>query len=288
MTFKLSEWEIENDSQYDQFLKDFGAQLLSDSLISRFEKLIKIPLHPWILRGIFFSHRNLEQILDAFEAGKEIFIYTGRGPTFESMGVGHLVPFIFTKWLQDVFKCYVIIQISDDEKFYFKDSPFAKIYQFGYENAKDIIAVGFDPEKTFIFSNRDYRFATPEYETLVTEMNKHVSFHMLSKIFGFKENANVGEISWPIYQTAAAFYQAYPRLFSKEALCLVSYGMDQDPYIRFARDIAKDLTTQKVCVYILVLTKKNEKITFFFLTPPSHRISSTHLVRSLESLFHHW
>lgn len=136
-----------------------------------------------------------------------------------------------------------MIQISDDEKFYFKNEPFNMIYHNGFENAKDIIAFGFDPIKTFIFSNHDYRKNTPEFEDLVEEMNKNISFHSLHEIFGLDESANVGMINWVTYQTAAAFYQAYPRIFKEPALCLVSYMIDQDPYFRLGRDLARKKTS---------------------------------------------
>ena len=43
-------------------------------------------------------------ILDTVERGDKFFLYTGRGPSSEAMHLGHLTPFLFTKWLQDVFK----------------------------------------------------------------------------------------------------------------------------------------------------------------------------------------
>ena len=55
-------------------------------------------------RGIFFSHRDLDLILDNYAAGKPMYLYTGRGPSSEALHLGHLIPFMFTKWLQDVFK----------------------------------------------------------------------------------------------------------------------------------------------------------------------------------------
>ncbi len=155
-----------------------------------------------------------------------------------SMIVGHLIPFMFTKYLQDAFDCHVVIQISDDEKFYFKDMPFKKVYDLGFQNSKDIIAVGFDPQKTFIFSNHDYRLSCPEYENLVTDMRKCVKFPTLQKVFGFDDQANPGMIDWPIYQSAAAFYQSYPHLFKSPALCLVSYAIDQDAYFRLSHQIS--------------------------------------------------
>ena len=234
---KVTPWQVEGNVKYEQLVEQFGVDIIDQQLIDRFEKVTGQPIHPWIKRGIFFAHRHLSDILDMYESGGNIFIYTGRGPTSDAMHIGHLIPFMFTKWLQDVLNCYVVIQISDDEKFYFKRYDFNDIYKLGFENSRDILAVGFNPEKTFLFSNRDYRLSTPEYERLAAEMNKKVSFHTLSKVFGLDENSNVGMISWPIYQTIAAFYQAYPHLFKEKALCLVSYAIDQDPYFRLARKI---------------------------------------------------
>ena len=51
----------------------------------------------------------------------------------------------------------VVIQLTDDEKFFHKFEYSIEDYQrFGYENAKDIIACGFDVNKTFIFNNTEY------------------------------------------------------------------------------------------------------------------------------------
>lgn len=52
-----------------------------------------------------------------------------------------------------------MIQLTDDEKFLFSKDPKKKLEDFkkyGRENAKDIIACGFDPSKTFIFADSDY------------------------------------------------------------------------------------------------------------------------------------
>ena len=184
----VTPWEVKGKVKYDKLVEEFGTQLITDELIERFEKVTKKPVHPWIKRGLFFCHRDLNLILDAYEKGEQIFLYTGRGPTSDALHLGHLIPFMFTKWLQDVFDCYLVIQLSDDEKFYFKNNKFKEIYKLGRENAKDIIAVGFNPQKTFIFSNRDYRLCTPKFEEVVAEINKSISFHSLTKIFGFNEH----------------------------------------------------------------------------------------------------
>jgi tryptophanyl-tRNA synthetase len=78
-----------------------------------------------------------------------------------------------TRWLQDVFDCPLVIQLTgrgvllgsyeepngapDDEKFLFKhENTVERVLQYTQSNARDIIAVGFNPDKTFIFSNFEF------------------------------------------------------------------------------------------------------------------------------------
>ncbi len=43
-----------------------------------------------------------------------------QGPSSEALHLGHLIPFMFTKYLQDAFKVPLVIQLTDDEKFLWK------------------------------------------------------------------------------------------------------------------------------------------------------------------------
>jgi tryptophanyl-tRNA synthetase len=48
----------------------------------------------------------------------------------------------------------LVIQLSDDEKFFCrKDLTVEECVRLSRENTKDIIACGFDIERTYIFSN---------------------------------------------------------------------------------------------------------------------------------------
>lgn len=62
----------------------------------------------------------------------------------------------FCRWLQDTFDVPLVIQLTDDEKYLWKDLTDEEAHRLSYENAKDIIACGFAEEKTFIFSDFDY------------------------------------------------------------------------------------------------------------------------------------
>ena len=60
------------------------------------------------------------------------------------------------RWLQDTFDVPLIIQLTDDEKFLWKDLSLDEARTLAIENAKDIIAIGFDKDKTFIFNDTEY------------------------------------------------------------------------------------------------------------------------------------
>lgn len=82
---------------YAKLVQQFGAQLIDDDLLARFENLTGRKPHRFLRRGLFFSHRDLNKILDRYEQGKPFYLYTGRGPGAGSMHLGHLIPFLFCK-----------------------------------------------------------------------------------------------------------------------------------------------------------------------------------------------
>ena len=82
---------------YDKLVDTFGSQRIDKLLLDRFEKVTGHKPHRMLRRGLVFSHRDLNLILDKYEKGIPFFLYTGRGPSSDSMHVGHTIPFEFTK-----------------------------------------------------------------------------------------------------------------------------------------------------------------------------------------------
>jgi hypothetical protein len=79
-----------------------------------------------------------------------------QGPSSEALHLGHLVPIMFTAWLQRAFNVPLVIQLTDDEKTLWRGLDQDEARRLARENAKDIIACGFDVSKTFIFSDFEY------------------------------------------------------------------------------------------------------------------------------------
>ena len=89
----------ERGVDYDKLIETFGTRKIDQAILDRFQKLTGKKPHRYLRRGLFFSQRDLGGILDRYEKGKPFFLYTGRGPSSDSMHIGHVIPFTFTKSL---------------------------------------------------------------------------------------------------------------------------------------------------------------------------------------------
>ncbi|XP_052767278.1 tryptophan--tRNA ligase, cytoplasmic-like [Mya arenaria] len=244
-------WNVQSSStagvDYDKLIKRFGSQKIDDELINRIEKVTGKPVHHLLRRGIFFSQRDMHQILNLYEQKKPFFLYTGRGPSSDSMHLGHLIPFIFTKWLQETFDVPLVIQLTDDEKFLWKDLAIEEANRLAYLNARDIIALGFDVNKTFIFSDMEYIGSCKEFYMNMCRVQKLVTFNQVKGIFGFGDSDCIGKISFPAIQAAPSFSSSFPLIFNgrKDVPCLIPCAIDQDPYFRMTRDVAPRMNMPK-------------------------------------------
>jgi len=242
-------WNVTSSSDkgidYDKLIKKFGSKKIDDVLIERMEKITGKKVHRFLRRGVFFSHRDMHKVLDDVEKKKPFFLYTGRGPSSTAMHMGHLIPFIFTKWLQETFDVPLVIQLTDDEKFLFKDLKLNDAKKLALENAKDIIALGFDMNKTFIFS--DFMHIGGAFYENMIDIMKHVTFNQVKGIFGFDGSTNIGKIMFPAVQAAPSFSSSFPFIFGgkKDVTCLIPCAIDQDPYFRMTRDVAPVLKFKK-------------------------------------------
>ena len=232
--FIVTPWEVSGKVDYDKLVKQFGTQKISAELLNRIKKHTG-ELHYMLRRGIFFSHRDLGWILDKYESGEKFFLYTGRGPSGHTT-LGHLIPWIFTAWLQKKFDVHLYFQMTDDEKHLVKPLSLKQTTGFAYDNALDVLACGMDPKKTHIFS--DIEYAKTLYKEAV-RIAKHVTFSTAKAVFGFKNSSNIGIIFFPAIQAVPCFLPSVQA--GKNMPCLIPAAIDQDPYWRISRDVAPKL-----------------------------------------------
>jgi tryptophanyl-tRNA synthetase len=76
---------------YEGISKKWNTNLIDQVLLDRFERVTGHKPHRWLRRGLFFSHRDFDKILDVYERGEDFLLYTGRGPSSGSMHIGHTI-----------------------------------------------------------------------------------------------------------------------------------------------------------------------------------------------------
>jgi tryptophanyl-tRNA synthetase len=237
--FRVTPWEVEGEIDYNKLIENFGTQTITPDILTKVEDLIG-EIHPMLKLQYFFSHRDFDWILSKYENGDKFYLYTGRGPS-GMIHMGHLLPWIFTKYLQDKFNVKLLFQLTDDEKFlYGQDRTLEEIKHFTYENILDIIAVGFDHRKTkIIVDTKHIKHLYP----IATELAKRITFSTAKAVFGFSNSTNIGMIGFPSIQAAPCFLPSI--IEGKPTPVLIPAAIDQDPYWRMTRDVAERLGYHK-------------------------------------------
>jgi tryptophanyl-tRNA synthetase len=242
--FKVTPYNVSGEVDYEKLVKEFGVSIIDDKLLERIKKHAKeLPL--FLRRKVFFAHRDLNWLLDEYEKGNKFFVYTGRASTKGSkVHLGHLVPWIMCKWLQDKFGAEMWFQFPDEEKFLYKrDVTLEDTKKATYEDMLDVIALGFDPKKTkFII---DTEHAGLMYKE-ACKVAKKITFSTIKAAFGFDDSTNIGSIFYTSMQAVPAFLPSV--LKGKNIPCLIPLGIDQDPHFRISRDVMPKLGYYKPAI----------------------------------------
>jgi tryptophanyl-tRNA synthetase len=231
--FKVTPGEVEGEIDYNKLIIQFGTQPITSEIIGRI-KHVTGEVHPMLKLQYFFSHRDLDWILKKHGDGESFYLYTGRGPS-GMIHIGHVMPWLFTRYLQEKFDSKLLFQLTDDEKFLqSQDRSIEEIKHYTYENILDIIAVGFNPYKTkIIIDTKHIQYLYP----IATEIAKRITFSTAKAVFGFSSSTNIGMVGFPPIQAAPCFLPSV--IENKPTPVLIPAAIDQDPYWRITRDVAE-------------------------------------------------
>jgi tryptophanyl-tRNA synthetase len=233
--FVVTPWKVEGDIDYLKLIEKFGTRNIDDTLLEKI-KYIAGEIHPFLKNKYFFSHRDLDVVLNEYQKGNKFYLYTGRGPS-GPVHLGHLMPWLFTKYLQEKFNVNLIFQLTDDEKFLFNSNlEMGAVQKYTYENILDIISIGFDPKKTkIIVDTKHIKYLYP----LSIEIAKKITYSTAKAVFGFSTSSNIGMIGFPPVQGAPCFLPSV--IENQPTPVLIPAAIDQDPYWRVTRDVAEKL-----------------------------------------------
>ena len=214
----------------DRMIKEFNVQPI-ETIIDR------LPKNRLIEQGILIAHRDFDKVLDDYKKGKKFAIVSGRGPS-GPMHIGHLFLFSVVRYLQSSFNVDAYIPLSDDEKLVFGKIGSLKDGEYwAKDNARIIMALGFDPQKTHIYisskQNWVYRYAL--------EISRKLTISTVKNALGVEDSVNIGV---PFYAAVQIAHILQPSI-ERGIRVVVPIGLDQDVFMRLTRDVAEKLGLPK-------------------------------------------
>jgi len=214
---------VDVELDYNKLVKEFGTQPIST--------VKELPDYRTFRRGLVFSHRDFDKFLAAVKVKKRTTILTGFNAS-GSIHLGHKLTFDTVIALQRIYGVDVLIPISDDESLV---TGKVKTQEEGLKNARliaaQMAALGFDMSKTRIFIHQLF----PKIYNLAIKLSTRCTLSEIRAIYGFDMSKNPGLWFYPIIQAADILL---PQELYGPHHTLVPIGIDQDPHVRFARDLA--------------------------------------------------
>lgn len=207
---------------YDRLYEEFGIQ--------QFKPLLDRVPKPsmYMRRTVVFGHRDLERVLDAMKKRERFAVMSGIKPTGE-FHLGTLMTarevIYFQQQGATAFYCIADVEAYEDNRI-----PFEKSEKFAVGNVADLLALGFDPKNGNIYRQskenrvKDLAIIFGRGATLATMTaiygERHIGLYLSALI-------QAGDILMPQLED-----------FEGPKPTVVPVGVDQDPHLRFTRDLA--------------------------------------------------
>tara|TARA_Y100000310_G_scaffold337795_1_gene425812 strand:- start:820 stop:1884 length:1065 start_codon:yes stop_codon:yes gene_type:complete len=214
-------------------IKKFGATPIN--------KLSETPNHQAFENGIIASHRDFDKFFKALKNKEKCAIVSGLNAS-GTLHLGHKAVFDINLFFQKKYNLPIFIPISDDESYVAgKAETQEKALENSKELAKELIAYGFDPKKTFFIIDQIY---TNIYN-LAIKLSKKVNYSEIKATYGYKPVNNIGLHFYPAVQSA---HILFPQEKHNIKNILVPIGPDEDAHIRISRDIASRFGYKKPAI----------------------------------------
>jgi tryptophanyl-tRNA synthetase len=208
----------------EKLIDKFGASKISD--------LKEIPDFYTFKNNLIYSHRDFDKFFEALKKGEKCAIVSGLNAS-GTLHLGHKIVFDTNLYFQREFDIPVFIPISDDESYVAdKVDNQNQAFENSIELARELLAYGFDPKKTYFIIDQIY---TNIYN-LAIKFSKKINYSEIKASYGYSPDNNIGLHFYPSIQAAHI-------LFPQEVLgiknILVPIGPDEDTHIRICRDVAQ-------------------------------------------------
>lgn len=231
---EIDPWASEQSFDYEKLFSEFGMSKITGELAGRLGFRLA-------QRGVLFAHRDFDLWLKDAEAGKEVAVISGIKPSSE-FHLGSKLTADEMIFLQKKFGAKVFYCIADLEAYADNGLELQQTRETAISNVADLLALGLDEKNAYIYRQSE--------EKRVMQMaylySRRATPAMLNAIYGernyslyFAALTQIGDIMLPQHPD-----------FGGAKRVVVPVGVDQDPHIRLARDIAfKEKLLQPAATY---------------------------------------
>ncbi|MBI4151401.1 tryptophan--tRNA ligase [Candidatus Woesearchaeota archaeon] len=226
----ITPWEVKGNVDYDKLKREFGLGPLPQ-LPKVFQEMVLFR------RGLIFAHRDFERVLAAIKAKKPLVVMTGLMPSGK-FHFGH-------KMVADQLILYqnlgakIYLAVADVEAYNSRNQTMKELRETAVtEYAANYAALGLDLKKCdFYFqSERSARGEKANaYYRLAAMLSRHATFNEFRAIYG---EISPGKMASALLQAADMLHPQLPE-FEGSCPVVVPVGVDQDPHLRFARDLSQ-------------------------------------------------
>jgi tryptophanyl-tRNA synthetase len=210
-------------TDYERIYKEFGIEPFSPLL----SKVSSPSLY--MRRGIIFGHRGFDRILDRMENHEEFAVLSGIKPTGE-FHLGTLMTakeiIYFQQHGAQTFYCVADVEAYEDNKV-----PFEKSEKIAVDNLADMLALGFDLKNAYVYRQSK----ETKVKDLAIILGRPVTLATMRAIYGERR---IGLYLSALFQAGDILL---PQLkdFGGPKPTIVPVGIDQDPHLRFTRDLSE-------------------------------------------------
>ncbi len=224
----ITPWEVRGAIDYERLIKEFGLRPMA-ALPKRFDNVL-------FRRNIVFAQRDFGRIVEAVEKKKPFVMMTGLMPSGK-FHFGH-------KMVADQIVFYqklgakVYVAVADIEAYNTRNPDLAELHKVAVEEyLLNYIALGLEPKNCdFYFQSK----RSPDgkksnaYYSLASMLSRYATFNEFRAVYG---EISPGKMAASLLQASDMLHPQLPE-FEGPVPVVVPVGVDQDPHLRLARDLA--------------------------------------------------
>lgn len=223
-------WEVFGEINYSKLIKEFGVSPIKE-LPGIFNENILFR------RGFVFAARDIGRILARIHDKKDFVVMTGLMPT-GNFHIGHALVIKQVLFYQNL-GAKVYITVADLEAYNARGQSLVESRKIAMEYLADYVALGLDLSKCDIYfqseRSRDGKRASAYYQ-LQNEFARHSTFNEFKGVYG---EITPGKMLAALLQASDMYHPQTEEFEGKPIPTIVPAGIDQDPHIRLARDVAR-------------------------------------------------